>query len=179
MFKNIHFENPFRNTCFCMLFVLLLILLIVRKFLLDLNIIENMPTKLSDPGMNLGQENEIDSYEQWINFKNHKLQMLNNLKNKNQSSFVKNKEFFNPNNEMLYNYENIPPVNNELDNLIYQEYISTISKDKNRNKDKELEDQMEDPNEQESEYRNIPEPNTDRPDLNNCIPCKPCKPCKA
>ena len=130
-----------------------------------------MPTRLSNPGMNLGRD--IDSYEQWINFRNHKLQMLKNLKNKKQYSFRDTKEFFNPNNEMLYNYENISPTDNELENLIYQQYIS-----KNNN-NVQVEKEEDGDEDKDMARVNIPEPITERPDLNNCIPCKPCKPCKS
>ena len=136
-----------------------------------------MPTRLTDPGMNLGRDKDIESYEQWINFKNHKLRMLKNLKNRKQYAFRDTKEFFNPNNEMTYNYGNVPPISNELENLIYQEYMESTSKNNTKN-NVDVEQEKNDIDDMHS-TNDIPEPMTDRPDLNNCIPCKPCKPCKA
>lgn len=161
-------EITFERCAFCVLFITFIVLIFFDKFYNKTT--ENMPSYLAPPGMTLGTH--ADNTSVWNNIPNNKPLMIDKLHNdKNQYNFRehyqckprKYKSFIENKMEQEEELNTDSESDNDSDYAVDNYYNFYAKRDRKKKKEKK-------------EY--YPEPNSDRPDLNNCIPCKPCKPCK-
>jgi len=175
-------NSDFEKCAFCVLFVTFLLLIFFDNYYNKRSIQENMPSYLASPGMTLGSQ--ADKPSVWRNIPNNKPLMMRKLKNdKKQYDFREHYQ--------CRSQERIPEINEMEEETIYESdssdsenesivdnyYHFYAEKEKPRKQPRRHQRRQPRRQHKVEPIREIynPEPMSDRPDLNNCVPCKPCK----
>jgi len=178
-------NSDFEKCAFCVLFVTFLLLIFFDNYYNKKSIQENMPSYLASPGMTLGTQ--ADNPSVWRNIPNNKPLMMKKLKkDKKQYDFREHYQ--------CRPQERIPEINemedqdikyesdsSDCDNeLVFNNYFDYYGEREKSRKPRKYHRKQTKKQYNVEPVREIynPEPMSDRPDLNNCVPCKPCKPCK-